>query len=186
MGQIYVTSDLHFCHNRGFLYTPRGFNSIEEANETIVKNYNSVVNPDDEIYLLGDLMLNDNEKGMELLKQLKGKIHIVFGNHDTDTRKNLYKTLPNVVEVGDALRFKYCGYHFYCSHYPTLTGNLEKESLKKMEINLFGHTHQKDEFYEDRPYMFHVGLDSNNNYPVNIKTIIEKCENKVKECLEML
>ena len=35
---IYLTSDTHFCHNKDFLYEPRGFQSIEEHDEAIVKN----------------------------------------------------------------------------------------------------------------------------------------------------
>ena len=30
---IYITSDLHFCHDRGFIYGPRGFKSVHEMNE---------------------------------------------------------------------------------------------------------------------------------------------------------
>ena len=34
--QIYLTSDLHFNHNKEFLYEPRGFNSPEEHDEEII------------------------------------------------------------------------------------------------------------------------------------------------------
>ena len=75
---IYLTSDLHFCHDKSFLYEPRGFNSIEEHDENIIKNWNNIITPDDEVYLLGDVMLNDNVKGLNCLKQLNGKIHIIL------------------------------------------------------------------------------------------------------------
>ena len=74
---IYVTSDLHFSHNKEFLYKPRGFNSIEEHDEQIIKNWNEIITDEDEVYILGDLMLNDNEGGIRKLQQLKGKIHII-------------------------------------------------------------------------------------------------------------
>ena len=76
---IYFTSDTHFCHNRPFLYEPRGFKSIEEHDETIVTNWNSIVKPEDEVYHLGDVMLIDNEKGIKYLKSLNGKIHLILG-----------------------------------------------------------------------------------------------------------
>ena len=72
------------------------------------------------------------------------------------------------------------------SHFPTLTGNLEAESLHQMTLNLHGHTHSKDMFYEDRPYMFNVALDAHNCYPVLLDDIIEHMKNKVNECLQML
>ena len=155
-------------------------------NETIVRRHNLLVLPEDDVYVLGDLMLGDNEKGIELIKQMNGKLHIAIGNHDTVSRIELYKTLPNIVDIQYVHTFKYRKYNFYCSHYPTLTGNLEAESLHQVAINLFGHTHQQHKFYEDRPYMFHCGMDSNDCYPVSIADIIYQCKNKVTECIEML
>ena len=38
---IWLTSDLHFCHDRYFIYEPRGFENIEDMNETIVNNIRS-------------------------------------------------------------------------------------------------------------------------------------------------
>lgn len=172
-------------HNREFIYGPRGFNSVYEMNEEIIRRWNEVVDIDEDVYVLGDIMLNDNDLGGKCVKQLKGRIHIVLGNHDTEARVDLYKTFYNVVEVKDVIRgFKYNGYHFYLSHYPTLTGNLEKESLKQMTLNIYGHTHQKENFYEDRPYMYHVGVDSHNCYPVSIDQIIADMNYKAKECKE--
>ena len=60
------------------------------------------------------------------------------------------------------------------THFPCLTGNLEKEALTQMTLNLYGHTHQKTNFFEDRPYMFHVGVDSNNCAPISLDDIIVK------------
>ena len=35
---IYFTSDLHFGDDKGFIYKPRGFNSIEDHDNTIIEN----------------------------------------------------------------------------------------------------------------------------------------------------
>ena len=183
---IYVTSDLHLCHDRGFIYEPRGFQNIDDMNKTIIKNWNNIVNPEDDVYCLGDIMLNDNEAGLNFLKQLKGNIHIVLGNHDTDTRAKLYKTCYNVVEVELALKIKYNGYHFFMTHYPCFTGNLEKESLKKCLCNLYGHTHQTTNFYQDIPFMYHVGMDSHNCTPISIDQVIIDMNKKVEECIKQL
>lgn len=184
---IYFTSDLHFGHNREFIYKPRGFNSIIEHDVELIKRWNEVVTENDQVYILGDLMLNDNDHGAECLQQLKGIKSFIRGNHDTDTRVNFYtEDRCNVGYCGDALRLDYNGYHFYLSHYPTLTGNLEKESLKQMTLNLFGHTHSKSKFFEDRPYMYNVAVDAHNGYPVSIDEIIKDMKEKMKECKEML
>ena len=176
--KIWLTSDLHFCHNKEFLYSPRGFDNIYDMNETIVKNWNSVVSVNDDVYILGDLMLVNNEEGIKLLKNLKGNIHIILGNHDTGTRVELYNNCYNVVEICYATIIKYNGYHFYLSHYPTITGNGDKD-LKHTLINLYGHTHQKTNFFNDVFFMYHVGVDSHNCFPVLIDDIIQEL---IKKC----
>ena len=179
--QIYVTSDLHFGHDREFIWKARGYNSVDEMNEDYVHKWNITVDNNDDVYVLGDLMLGD-KSNIEFIKRLKGRIHIVLGNHDTPTREAMYKELPNVVEVAWAIKLDYRKYHFYMSHFPTLTGNLEKEYLRQMTLNLYGHTHQNTNFYEDRPYMYHVGVDSHDGYPILLDTVIIQMKNKVDEC----
>ena len=193
---IWITSDTHFGHNREFLYGPRGFNSIQEHDEAIIANWNAVVAPEDTVYHLGDVMLGDNEHGMNCLQRLNGNIIIIPGNHDTDSRIALYKTLPNVkvlsteieeLKLAAAATLKYRKYNFYLSHHPTMTSNLDADPhLRANLINLYGHTHQQRHFYEDRPYMFHVGLDSNNNTPVLLDDAIKIMKAEIQKCLEML
>ena len=186
---IWLTSDLHFNHDREFIYKPRGFESVWDMNRTLIENYNSIVSSDDDVYILGDLMLGGPDRmkdGLSLLSQLKGNIHIVRGNHDTDNRWAAYQNLYNVVEVDNAIYLKYKGFHFYMSHFPTFTANLEKESLKQCTINLYGHTHQQSNFYNDIPFMYHVGVDSHNNYPVNIDEAIRDMYKKIEECKEQI
>ena len=186
MSDIFLTSDLHFCHDREFLYKPRGFDNIYEMNNAIVTNWNEHVNACDDVYILGDVMLNDNTEGLRLLKSLKGHIHIIRGNHDTDTRIELYKDCWNVVEVLDACYLKYNKYHFFLTHYPCYTGNLEKESLHQMTLNLSGHTHSKNKFYNDLPFIYNVACDAHNCTPVLIDSIIKDMQDKVIECKSYL
>ena len=177
---IYTTSDWHFNHDRGFVYQPRGFSSVDEMNEEIIARYNEIVKPEDDIYVLGDLMLGNNEIGLKCIKNLKGNIHVIRGNHDTNTRMELYKNCPNIVEICEGKFLKYGKYHFYLNHFPTYTSNLEKDSsLEHHLINLYGHTHQKTNFYNDIPFMYHVGVDSHNCYPVSIDEIIKDIQKKL-------
>ena len=183
---IWLTSDWHFNHDREFIWEARGFDSVEQMNEWIVFHHNKLVQPDDHVYVLGDLMLGDSVAGINYIKRMNGQLHIVRGNHDTDRRWELYKELPNVVEMQNAMYLKYRKHHFYLSHYPTLTGNLEKESLTQMTLNLYGHTHQVSNFYMDMPYMYHVGVDSHDCKPVLLDDIIEEMRAKVEECKQFL
>lgn len=178
MSQIYLTSDWHLNHSREFIYKPRGFNSVYEMNDAIISRYNEVVNSEDDVYVLGDLMLGDNDEGIRLIKQLKGNIHVVRGNHDTDARMELYSKCYNIVEITEGQFFKWNGYHFYLSHYPTLVGNYDDRGLKKGLINLCGHVHTSDPFIDwNKGKIFHVEVDTHNCYPWNIKDIIQNLVN---------
>ena len=180
--KIWFTSDTHFGHIKDFLWSPRGFNSIQEHDETIIHNWNEVIGPEDEVYHLGDVMLNDNEHGLECIKRLNGKIHIILGNHDTETRASLYLHCPNIETIDYARELKIGKYYFWLCHYPTVTANYDDDKpWAKHLINIYGHTHQQTKFYNDNPYMYCVCLDAHNNYPVSLEQILEDVKNKIIE-----
>ena len=179
---IYVTSDLHFCHSREFLYEPRGFRTIEEHDAAVIERWNSWVGPEDDVYVLGDLVLNDIDKGIEYLKMLNGKIHVIRGNHDTDTKMARYAECPNIVEICDGSKFfRYKKFHFLLSHYPTLTSNYDNEKpLRARMINVCGHSHTKDRFADfDKGLIYHAELDVNDCYPIAIEEIIEDIKERL-------
>lgn len=179
---IYLSSDLHFCHNKDFIYKPRGYEDIDEHDIDIIKRFNSIVTEEDDVYLLGDYMLTDNEKGMKYINQLKGHLHFLLGNHDTSARKELLQSKPCSTMEGYATVIKYKGWSFYLSHYPTITSNYdEKAPLKRRVINLCGHTHTKNRWCDwDKGLIYHVELDAHDCYPVSIEKIINDLTNKIR------
>lgn len=182
-GRIFITSDLHFYHNKPFLYEPRGFRDIDSMVDAVVERWNAIVASNDDVYVLGDLMLNDDGKAMEKLKLLNGRIHIAIGNHDTDRRIELYKNLPNVVEASFAYRLRYKKLGFYLSHYPTICSNYsDGGKLCEKTINLCGHTHTSDPFHDwGKGVIYHCELDAHNNQPVLLDDIINDLKNKWTE-----
>lgn len=156
----------------------------------MIANWNSVVSPDDIVYHLGDVMLNDNTHGMDCLRQLNGYIKLIRGNHDTDARIELYKSLPNIEVLGWAEVIKYKKYQFYLSHHPTLTSNLENAPYLRMHlINLCGHRHTNNRFEDmiNGNVIYHVEVDAHNNFPVKIDQIIDELKiflanNDQKDC----
>jgi len=183
---IYLTSDLHLGHDRAFVWQKRGFQSCEEMNQTIIANINERVTDEDDLYILGDLTLGDHEKGIAMVSQLHGRIHIILGNHDTATRMELYAKLPQVVEMCYATVLKYKKFHFYLSHYPTMTKNLDcVDSLRTTTINLHGHTHATSPFYEDIPFIYNVGVDAHNCMPISIEEALLDMKDEFWVCKEM-
>jgi len=167
---IWFTSDLHFCHDREFIYKPRGFNSIEEHDEKILQNFKDTIQNDDLLFILGDLMLNNNEKGIELINQIPGFKKIILGNHDSLKRIELYHKLYKTSILGYADILKYGKKFYYLSHYPTLVAN----ENDKVIWCLHGHTHSKEKFSTAAACNYNVALDAHNNYPVSIDQINEE------------
>ena len=64
----YYISDLHIGHQNCIKFDQRPFSTLEEMHDTIVKNWNSVVKKDDDVYILGDYAWR-NEIGLEILKK---------------------------------------------------------------------------------------------------------------------
>lgn len=182
---IYFTSDFHFLHDRPFIYEPRGFKSVGEMDEMLLAKYNAIVRPEDDVYILGDVMLGGADRmadGIAYCNRLQGRIHLVRGNHDTNKRWAAYLTECkwNLVELGDAIYFNYGKYHFYLSHYPTITSNNDYDKpLKQRLLNICGHSHTQDKWCDyDKGYIYHCELDAHNCYPVSIDTILQDFKDK--------
>ena len=83
---IFLASDHHMNHANCLTFkkndgTPlRPYSCVEEMNETLIDNHNSVVRPQDKIYMLGDVAMN--KRGLEMVKRMNGTKILIKGNHD--------------------------------------------------------------------------------------------------------
>ena len=170
---IYFTSDLHLNHDKEFIYKNRGFNSIDAMNNTIIRNWNNLVEDSDTVYILGDIMMGLSDESIKLFNKLKGQKKIVLGNHDTSYRAEIYSQAPNTEVLGYAALIKIKKQLFYLSHYPTILGDAKHFRLGHSAICLFGHIHEDIKFYDDCPHIYHVGLDAHNFTPVALPDILD-------------
>lgn len=116
MSKTYYISDLHLGHKNVIRFDNRPFDSVEEMNETLVNNWNSVVTNADHVYHLGDFCWGKKDEWIEFLKRLNGNIHIIRGNHclkqfGSDVKKYL-------AEVADYKEITDEGRHVILCHYP--------------------------------------------------------------------
>ena len=194
MERVWITSDLHIGHNKEFLYKGRDFYNIEEHDMTLVRNWNELVSMEDTVYILGDVMLKNNLQdtdfsyGISILKKLNGKLIIIRGNHDTKGKIERYRECENVIEAGAAALYldypEIGSYHFYLTHYPTLISHKRLKHMKTALINIYGHTHQQEHFYNGHPYMYCVCMDAHDMKPVLLDDIIEEIKMKKSEYKE--
>ena len=177
---IYFTSDWHFNHDKDFIWKKRGYNSVEEMNDDLINKICSTLDEGDELWVLGDLVMGDINNAAAVLSRIPYSVHFLVGNHDTLRRINLYDSLgwvnhERAIQVTDG------NWDFYLSHYPTVTMNYDDVKKHHPLINLHGHTHYQNKFYNDNPYMYNVGVDSQNGYPVSIDKIKADIKEKLNE-----
>ena len=166
---IYFTSDLHFGHEAVIRMCNRPFGSVEEMNETLIENWNKVVRGNDDVYILGDLFYRLEQPPEEILKRLKGRKHLVFGNHDKSWKDKVCLS-DYFVEWGDYLVVNTGNGKATLCHYPQLHG----EGIHLIH----GHLHNRRSewywaFYKDFDRALNAGVDVNAFRPVSISQLIE-------------
>lgn len=180
---IYFTSDWHIGHNKEFCYKSRGFSTPEEMDTSILIRCNELVKPDDELWILGDLALSSRRDEWDrVYGSLKcNHVHFIQGNHDSDSKMDIYENEYRFEYHGYADVYKYSKHkRFYLSHYPTIVSNYDDDKKTPM-WNLSGHTHFKSKFYNDVFRIYNVGVDAHNCYPVSIEQIISDITQKEEE-----
>lgn len=86
--RTFFTSDLHFGHENIIKYCKRPWATVQEMDEALIANWNSVVGKEDEVWNLGDAGFCCSDTHLlQCLKRLNGKHHFVMGNHDIITEK---------------------------------------------------------------------------------------------------
>ena len=173
---IFICSDWHLYHDRPFIYEPRGFTNVEEHNSTIIANHNSIVGPEDEVYVLGDCGFGeDMSRVIELIRQMNGKKHLIIGNHDSDKKINLFKEANIFEDIQFGCRFRYKKIEFWLTHYPMDMGNYEDP---KPVWNIHGHTHSKEKINERN---YNVSPEAHNCYPISLDNIYKEIKEKKYE-----
>lgn len=79
---VWFTSDLHFGHKNILKYCNRPWNTVEEMDQGLLDNWNSVVQEDDIVFDLGDFAFASSKRWKEILGRLRGKHYLVLGNHE--------------------------------------------------------------------------------------------------------
>lgn len=171
--KVWFTSDLHFWHKNICKYCDRPYESLEEMHEAIINNWNSVIKDDDDVFLLGDMGFCGYNKLQPLIGQLKGKIHLVQGNHDED--KVVYKLYDydNIYSVCDVIQVTIVGdeecpnQELTLCHYPwTDWPNKERGAWM-----VHGHQHQLPHTKSCSIVHWDVGLDKNGMFPINFEQL---------------
>lgn len=90
----------HWRHDRDFIYTPRGFKSVAEHDEALIKRWNETCSADSTCFHLGDLIFNDSD-GVEfdklMLRLNFRRLYLLLGNHNSGQKKAYERLLASVL-----------------------------------------------------------------------------------------
>ena len=156
MSNVFLISDTHFGHANIIKYADRPFDTVEEMNEVMVENWNSVVKQGDKVYHLGDVTMNS--KSLDILSRLNGRKVLIKGNHDIQKLK--FYT-PHFYDIRGSHELD----NFVLTHIPV--SDTQKLRYKG---NIHGHTHEKN--LED-PWYFNVSVEQINYTPIAFDEIIK-------------
>lgn len=131
----YFISDLHLGHKKILEYDKRPFSSVKEMKEVIFENWQNTVTNKDDVYLLGDCAMN-REDWEDLLK-LKGRKHMIMGNHD----KIPMDMKREFASINSYSVVKENGKVLVLSHFPIASWN----GMTHGSIHLYGHVHRGHE-----------------------------------------
>ncbi len=80
---VWYTSDHHFGHSNIIRYCERPFSFVGEMNEAMVERWNERISADDEVWVLGDVVMGSNHATLRRhVARLRGHKNLVPGNHD--------------------------------------------------------------------------------------------------------
>jgi calcineurin-like phosphoesterase family protein len=171
----FYISDLHFGHKNVIKFDNRPFSSVEEMDAKLIELWNRRVQSNDEVFILGDFAFCNELKPSEYLKQLKGKKHLIIGNHDT----KLIKDEESMSYFEDSALMKHVtdeGKQICLCHYPLA----EWYGMYKGSWHIYGHIHNSKneafEFMKTKDHALNAGCMINNYAPVSFNELVRNNE----------
>jgi len=165
--KVFFTSDFHLNHSPKWpipIWKSRGFDSVGEMNDSIIKSVNDAVRSNDVLFFLGDFCLNTNEfQFEEFLSRIQCQnVYCLWGNHNSQLwnryEKELLKLFElckienpnehipteiypvryrNLVFLGNCVEVMVDGKYFILNHYAQSTWNY----MSKGSCMCHGHSH---------------------------------------------
>lgn len=167
----YYVADLHLGHENIIKLSKRPFSSVKEMDEFIINSWNQVVTDNDDVYILGDISFKAQNVD-KYLNRLKGKKHLIAGNHDSRILKDrslrkYFVEITNMKTIIDG------NYRIVLCHYPLV----EWDGYYRETYHFYGHIHNNfhnatTQYISSIKNAFNVGVDVIGFRPKTAKEII--------------
>lgn len=183
--KYWFSSDLHLGHARilEFCSGTRQGNSVEEHDEILVREWNSVVGHGDVCYILGDECLGNRDEGYARIARLNGQKHLIRGNHTQlkkEDHKKIFQSISDYKEItvkresGSKQKIVMC-------HFPIISWN----NMAHGSWMLHGHCHGN--LHDFGGKMLDVGIDTRPNKdmkPWSFEDIDNYMRDRAKSCFD--
>ncbi len=164
MSRAFIIADTHFGDPYIIKFENRPFGSVEAMDEALIDNWNSVVNKEDTVWVLGDFSMHDNlEKNHMILQQLNGIKILVKGNHDT-LSPDAYR------DMGFFLVYEHpviVSSFYILSHEPLYV------TERAPYCNIFGHVHTNPTYADHSTRSYCVSAERISYTPIALDDIID-------------
>ncbi|MBR6021029.1 MAG: metallophosphoesterase [Kiritimatiellae bacterium] len=168
----YYIGDLHFGHANVIRHDGRPFADAAEMDREMIARWNAAVGDGDDVYVVGDFCYRSGWTADWYLKQLKGRKHLVVGNHDWRTLRNpkavaMFASIDPLLEIEDE------GRSVVLCHYPLA----EWRNAMRGAWHVYGHIHNRKgstwAFMRTRGHALNAGAAVNGYAPVTFGQLVE-------------
>lgn len=156
--KMFFTSDTHFRHKSIQKFCPdsRGTDGVNEHDRRLIRNWQSQVQPDDLVFILGDFSFGDADETRRTLDQLPGQKILIYGNHDKVIRSD-YSLQKMFHKCTEYMRIHVEEFPIILFHYPIY----EWDMIHRGAFHLHGHVHGSLDSPKVIPgRVMDVGIDS--------------------------
>lgn len=139
----------------------------------LVKNWNAKVHKNDTVYIVGDFLFRARKPAEDYLAELKGRKHLIIGNHDKYWMKNVdlakwFESVSPMLLVNDS------GHSATLCHYPMMSW----PGMSRNGYMIYGHIHNNTNadywpLIASRDLMLNAGVDINGFAPVTLEEMIQ-------------
>lgn len=183
---IYFTADQHFGHANIIRLCGRPFSSVREMDEILMENWNRRITDADTVYIVGDLFFRNEIPAEEYLKRLKGRKHLIPGNHDSTWIRKVdlaahFLSVERLAEIDDDRR------KIVLCHYPMMSWS----DMNRGSFMVHGHVHEstKAQYWpllQNNPHILNAGVDINSFAPVTFEEMLENNKEHKKKAADAI
>lgn len=168
MPNIFVISDTHFGHANILSFVNeagvplRDFRNVEEMDEHMIQQWNSVVRPQDKVYHLGDVAMH--KEHVQTVARCNGHKRLIRGNHDVFVTKWYMRFFEEVYATRILNQM-------LLSHIP-----VHPESIGKAIANVHGHVHNNVPALHYGPKYYNVSTEALDYTPISLEDLKRRVE----------